>query len=88
MKYAINGDLSSKEIAGELFIYNRKNSTIYTFNGTGVRIWALLKEGVAFDELSWRLCEEYDVSPAEADADVSAFVKNLRDNGLITGHPG
>jgi hypothetical protein len=84
MKYSIKGDLSTKEIGGELFIYNRKNSTIYSFNGTGVFIWSLVSKLLPFDEISRRLCEEYDVAPAEAEADVSDFVKNLGDNGLIT----
>ena len=61
MNYSIKGDISSKEIGGELFIYNRKNSTICSFNGTGVFIWDLLNKGMAFDEISRRLCEEYDV---------------------------
>ena len=87
MKYSINGDLSSKEIGGELFIYNRKNSTIYSFNGTGVFIWNMVNKNLAFDEISRRLCEEYDVTPVEAAADVSEFVKNLRDNGLMTVTP-
>ena len=44
MNYSIKGDLSSKEIGGELFIYNRKNSTIYSFNGTGVFIWGMINK--------------------------------------------
>jgi hypothetical protein len=87
MTYSINGDLSSKEIGGELFIYNRKNSTIYSFNGTGVFIWHMVSKLLPFDEISRLICEEYDVLPAEAEADVSEFVKNLRDNGLMTVTP-
>jgi hypothetical protein len=87
MKYSINGDLSTKEIGGELFIYNRKNSTIYSFNGTGVFIWNQVSKNLPFDEISRRLCEEYDVTPAEAQNDVSDFVKNLCDNGLIAVAP-
>lgn len=84
MNYSINGNLSSKEIGGELFIYNRKNSTIYSFNGTGVFIWNMVNKLLPFDEISSRLSAEYDVSTAEAKADIAEFVKNLRDNGLIT----
>jgi hypothetical protein len=84
MNYSVKGDLSSKEIGGELYLYNRKDSTISTFNGTGAFIWKSLNNGLAFDEISRRLCEEYDVLPVEAAADVSDFVKNLGDNGFIT----
>jgi len=83
MKYSIKDGLSSKELGGELFIYNRKNTTIYSFNGTGVFIWTLLTKGLAFDEISRRVCEEYDVATAEAAQDVSDFVKDLDTNGLI-----
>lgn len=86
MKYSIKDGLSSKELGGELFIYNRKNTTIYSFNGTGVFIWTMLTKGLAFDEISHRLCEEYDVATAEASEDVSNFVKALDSNGLITFH--
>lgn len=86
MNYSIKGDLSSKELGGELFIYNRKNSTIYSFNGTGVFIWTMLKKGLALEEISRRMCEEYEVLPAEADKDVSDFVNGLENNGLILFH--
>jgi hypothetical protein len=86
MNYSIKGDLSSKELGGELFIYNRKNSTIYSFNGTGVFIWTMLNKSVAFDEISRRMSEEYDVLPATAAEDVAAFVKELGEKNLITFH--
>lgn len=87
MNYSIKSDLSSKEIGGELFIYNRKNSTMYSFNGTGAFIWKLLNRNICLDEISRSLCKEFDVLPAEAETDISDFVKNLSDNGLITLHP-
>jgi Coenzyme PQQ synthesis protein D (PqqD). len=87
MSYSIKSDISSKEIGGELFIYNRKNSTICSFNGAGVFIWDLLNKKTPFDEISRRLCEEYDVLPKEAALDVTDFVKNLGDNGLIAFLP-
>ena len=83
MNYSIKSELSSKEIGGELFIYNRKNSTMYSFNGTGVFIWKMLNENKPFNEISRCLCKEYDVLPKEAAQDVSDFVKILGDNGLI-----
>jgi len=87
MNYSIKGDFSSKEIGGELFIYNRKHSTISSFNATGAFIWGLLNKGLAIDEICRRLCEDYDVLPAEAAKDVSDFVKYLGENGIITFLP-
>jgi hypothetical protein len=87
MNYSIKSELSSKEIRGDLFIYNRKNSTMYSFNGTGCFIWKMLNENKPFDEISHCLCKEFDVLPKEAAQDVSDFVKNLGDNGLITFLP-
>ncbi len=84
MTYEITSDLSIKEIAEELFVYNRKNSTIYSFNGSGVFIWKLVAQHLPFDEISKRLCGEFDVTVSEAEADVADFVKNLLENGLIT----
>jgi hypothetical protein len=84
MNYSIKGDFSSKKLGGELFIYIRKKSTICSFNGTGVFIWTMLNKGMAFDEISRCLSEEYDVLPEKAAEDVSDFVNDLDNNGLIT----
>ena len=63
MNYSVKGDLSSKEIGGELYIYNRIDSTISTFNGTGAFIWKSLNNGLAFDEISRRLEQRLEQKP-------------------------
>jgi Coenzyme PQQ synthesis protein D (PqqD) len=84
MNYLINGEISSKEIGGELFIYNRRNSTISSFNGTGAFIWSLMSRGLPLEEICAQLIKEYDASSTQAFADVFSFVDSLRTNSLIT----
>lgn len=84
MNYLITREISSKEIGGELFIYNRKNSTISSFNGTGAYIWNLMSKGLPLEEICSQLIKEYDASPTQASADLSTFVDSLRTNSLIT----
>jgi len=87
MKCTLKNELSSKEIGGELFVYNRINSTISSFNGTGAYIWNLLKKNIPLDEISRLLCEEFDVSLVNSSEDVADFIKTLCDNGFVSIKP-
>lgn len=84
MNYSINSEISSKEIGGELFIYNRRNSTISSFNGAGALIWNLMSSGLPLEEICSQLTKEYDVSPTQAFADIYLFVNSLSTNNLVT----
>jgi hypothetical protein len=46
-------------------------------------LWKLLGEGATEADLVDALCERYEVSRETAEADVSAFVRQLSERGLL-----
>jgi hypothetical protein len=54
------------------------SNRIFELNDTGMRIWEGLVEGVSLSTILDRLRDEFAVGPAEAVADVDAFVRDLR----------
>jgi hypothetical protein len=55
----------------------------FTLNETGLRIWQMLGEGLTFGEISGRLIEEFDVSPAKAQESVLKLIGELNAEKLI-----
>ena len=56
---------------------------IITLNDTGAFLWQQLQKEHEPEELVAALLEEYDVSSAQAQADVTAFADKLRQAGLL-----
>jgi hypothetical protein len=70
-------------VEGEVVLLDASNSLYYFVNETGGRLWSALREGTTRDELVRLLREEHDVSEAQADTDISAFVEQLASAGLL-----
>ncbi len=64
------------KVAGEF-------SGLVRMNETGVFIWNLLSEDISEEKIVEKMVEGFGISPEIAEADVKAFVKNLRDNGIL-----
>ena len=54
-----------------------------SLNDTGVVIWEKLKSDMAFDELLTAILEEYNVSEEVARADLTRYLKTMRDVNAI-----
>ncbi len=57
--------------------------SIYTFNESGAKLWALIQEGRGTAELAASLQSEYGLSAAQAAADAKEFLAELAGEGLI-----
>ena len=55
----------------------------FSLNDTGARIWALMREGLAIDDMISVLLDEYDVSRSAAGEAVSSLVESLASEKLI-----
>ena len=55
----------------------------FSLNDTGARIWALIREGLAIDDMISVLLDEYDVSRSAASEAVSSLVESLASEKLI-----
>jgi hypothetical protein len=83
MKYQIVADLAIKKIEATLFILDRKNSILHSFNETGTFLWELLQSNLPAQELGLRLADEFDVGLEQAQRDVDEFLNMLEVQKLI-----
>lgn len=82
----INSDYVLRPIADSWIVFpmTKDFSTgVLTLNGSGAFLWGKLEQGAEFDGLVKALTDEYEVTEAEATADVDAFIQQLRAAGCL-----
>jgi hypothetical protein len=57
--------------------------SIYTFNETGTRLWAMIEQSSSLSELAALLQSEFGLSAEKAAADTERFLADLTEAGLI-----
>lgn len=57
--------------------------SIYTFNETGTRLWAMIEESRSVPEMTALLQSEFGLSAEKAAADTEKFLTDLSEAGLI-----
>jgi hypothetical protein len=60
-----------------------KTSRIYELNGTGARIWELLRKGVTSEAAVEALVAEFQIDPGQATQAVDELIRVLEAEGLI-----
>lgn len=55
----------------------------FGLNPTAARIWSLLEQPLSAAALRDALCAEYEVAPAQCEAELLRFLEELMANGLI-----
>jgi hypothetical protein len=78
-----SGELSWREIDGEVVAIDVQSSTYFSANSSGALLWQMLSEGATRDELAERLTATFGIERERADADVDAFVDALGSRGLL-----
>lgn len=73
-----------RDIAGEVVIAERDNSTVRVLNGTASLIWILADGTRQPEDIAARICSEFEVAPEQARADVDEFCLQLLEAGLIS----
>ena len=78
----------SRSIGGETFVVPVRAGVadleaIFTMNEIGTAIWTRIDGQKNVEELARALAAEYDVTEADAAADVAAFVELLASKGLV-----
>jgi hypothetical protein len=72
-----------RESEGEIVALDAGTSQYFAANPSAAALWKLLGEGATEADLVDALCERYEVSREIAEADVSAFVRQLSERGLL-----
>ncbi len=77
-----------RDIAGEVVIAERDNRTIRVLNKTASLIWALADGTRQAEAIVAEVCNQFEVAPEQARADVEEFCRELLEAGLISMKEG
>lgn len=76
-------DQVSSDLAGETVLLSMKTAHYYGLADVGARIWSLVQNPTAVSEICSMVAREYEVSPAQCQADVVRFLEDLVAHGLV-----
>ena len=77
--------IMSEQFDGTGLVFNPESNAAISLNKTGVYLWNRLKEGADEAALAAGLLERYDgVTQEKAEADVAAFLEELRSRSLLS----
>ena len=74
--------VAAKVMDGEAILINLGTGIYYSMGTTGGFIWSLIEKRLAIRQIVGRVMEQYDVSEAEATADVLRLSEELCKEGL------
>jgi hypothetical protein len=73
----------STTLSGETVILQMQDGTYYGLDAVGTRIWALITQPTALNDIAATVEQEYDVDGARALADLRTLVGELLARGLV-----
>jgi hypothetical protein len=76
-------DVDWREVEGEVIALRRSSAAYLGVNHSGTLLWHALEAGADRAGLAELLVERYGISGEAAQEDVSAFLEQLRSQGLI-----
>jgi len=87
MNVTLSDDISMRKVQDQLFILDRRNSVLHTFNDTGAFLWEQLKAGMKPECLAGALADQFDIGIEDAQVDVNEFLNALERHGLASIRP-
>lgn len=72
-----------RDINGEAVLLTPEDYTVHSLNGLGTRIWQLSQVPMTIDGIVTVLLEEYSVEPEILRTDVSRFIDEMVQKGLM-----
>lgn len=72
-----------RDVGGEVVALDLISSVYFSTNRTGRMMWHLLLEWTSAEQLVAALIAEYEITAAQAEHDVAAFVSSLERHGLL-----
>ena len=82
-RWRASPDALAATLAEGAVLLNLRTNRYHSLNATGTRIWALLLEGRAEDEIVQTLSAEYSVEVPVARDETRALIAALNDAGLL-----
>ena len=75
--------LKNLAISDTGFIFDPYSGKTFTANEVGIRIILFLKNGGSLASIQSEIYQEYDISPDQLERDISDFLIQLKEQGLI-----
>lgn len=82
-KFHVPKSVLSRMVGTETILLNLETSTYHSLNAVGGRFWALILEGRDFQQAVATLGAEYDVDPAQLEADMHELCTELQSLSLL-----
>lgn len=76
-------DQVSSDLAGETVLLSMTSARYYGLEGIGSRVWELVGAPTLVSQVCETIVAEYDVTPAQCEADVLAFLRDLAVKELL-----
>jgi hypothetical protein len=76
-------EVAAKVLDGEAIMINLSDGTYYSMDGVGGFIWEMLEGGHSLGEMVRAIAARYDVSQAQAQADVERLAAQLIEENLV-----
>jgi hypothetical protein len=73
-----------RKVDDEVVILDLETSVYYSLNETASDIWELIGKGLSEDDIAEEIAGRYDQKAASVKKDVTALVKKLKKEKLIT----
>lgn len=88
VRFIRNREVVSRQIEGELIIVPIRHgvgdlNSLYTLNQVGLVLWDFMQAEHTVPEMMYRVCEEFEVTPAQAQNDICEFLDSLLEEKLI-----
>ncbi len=89
-RFIRNPEVVCRQIEGELIIVPIRRgvgdlNSLYTLNSVGSTLWEYMTDGHTVPEMVTRICDEFDVTAAQAEADIQEFLDSMVQEKLV--HP-
>jgi hypothetical protein len=80
-------DALARELNGEILLLDLRSSHYFGLTGSGARIWELVEAGEAPDAIVAILTREFDGDEATIKEEVTRFLDDLVERGLLVAAP-
>jgi hypothetical protein len=83
VKFHVPETVLARTVGTETILLNLESSTYHSLNSVGGRFWALLLEGKDFQQALAIMQNEYEVEPAQLEADLRELCAELQELSLL-----
>ena len=75
--------VAAQVMDGEVVVINLSTGSYYTSNAVAGALWPLIEAGLDTTAMTDRLCTQFEVEQARAEADLEALLQQLEAEGII-----